>query len=1050
MKKYIILFLLMAVWAGTALAQGTSPKVVEITGTVTDDLKEPLVGVTVTVKDKVGLGAITDVDGHFKMKVPQYSYLVFSYIGMDTKTVFLKEEKTLNVEMSASKENVLDEVAVVGTGVQKKITLTGAVSTLGSGDLRTPTANLSNSFAGVVPGVFARQTTGQPGQNVSEFWIRGISTFGAGSSALVLVDGFERNLNDINVEDIETFTVLKDASATAIYGSRGANGVVLITTKRGKSGKTAINVKAEYTYSQRTHTPEYVDGLTYANILNQALTSRHQQAAYTDEELYILKNQLDPELYPNINWMNLLLKKGAPTYRANVDFNGGGELARYFVSLSYVDEGGIFETDKSLDKYDTNANYRRMNYRMNIDMNLTKTTLLKVGVSGALEKQNMPGGDVNDIWYSLMGTSPVATPIKYRDGHFASYGLGAKTNPYILVTQHGYNETWKNTVQTSATLEQKLDFITEGLKFYGRYGFDVYSNNGNKRDLYPEQWTAENRRDGDGNLVTKKLCNAMLMTSNPWSSTTRKEFFEAQLDYDRTFGDGHQVGGVLKYSQDDTSDPWINYRHQGLAGRFTYGWKYRYYVDFNFGYNGSENFAKGHRFGFFPAYSVAWNIGEEPWIKKHAKWINMFKLRYSYGKVGNDYLSINDTRVRFAFRPEFDNTSAYKGDGQPSLGSLTDYKMGDVGVNIYNYDGLSFSRVASQNITWEVAKKHDVGVDLYLFDNRFSATVDYFNEKRTGIYMTRSYLPQSVGLNLLAQQSNSANRYPAANVGVVRSSGVDGNVSFKQKVGQVDFTLRGNFTYSKNKILEYDEQYSHYGYTQNAGYRVGQCRGLIALGLFKDYDDIRMSPDQSALLSYTNGEADVDIAPGDIKYKDVNGDGKIDDNDIVPIGSTATPNFIYGFGLSAQWRGFDFNILFQGTGKSSFFINGFTVYPFSEGYWGNILTDVVGNYWQEGVNEDTKARYPRLTFGNNSNNNRASTYWLRDGSYLRLKNLEIGYTLPKSLTGKMRINKMRVYLMGTNLLTFSNFKLWDPELASSNGQQYPLSRTYTIGLTVGL
>lgn len=1040
MKKYIILFLLMAICAGNAFAQDQH-SIIEVSGVVTDDTNEPLVGVTVTVKDQVGFGAITNADGQYRIKIPQYSNLVFSYIGMEPQTIFVKSQKTVNVVMKASKDNVLEEVAVVGTGVQKKITLTGAVTTVNAGDLKTPTASLSNSFAGVVPGVFARQTTGQPGNNVSEFWIRGISTFGAGSSALVLVDGFERDLDDINVEDIETFTVLKDASATAIYGSRGANGVVLITTKHGKVGKTNINAKAEYTYSTRTHTPEFVDGLTYAKLLNEANTTRNKQAAYTDDELYVLANGLDNDLFPNVDWMNLLLRKGAPTYRANIDMNGGGDLARYFVSVSYVDEGGMYKTDNSLDKYNTNANYRRMNYRLNVDMNLTKTTLLKVGVSGALEKQNQPGADYDYIWYSLMGTSPVASPVKYSNGRYGTYGTGKMTSPYILITQEGYNETWNNTVQTTASLEQNLDFITKGLKFYGRYGFDVYSNSGNRRLKYPEQWTVQRLRDGNGDLVFTKQLDALTLQSNPSKSTSRKEFVEAQIDYDRSFGD-HQVGAVLKYTQDDTSDDWINYRHQGVAGRFTYGWKYRYYVDFNFGYNGSENFAKGHRFGFFPAYSVAWNIGEEPWIKKHAKWIDMFKIRYSYGKVGNDYMSINGSRVRFAFRSEFDNTSAW--DGTNSMGTLTGYKFGDVGVDTYNYSGLTYSRLANNSVTWEVSKKHDVGVDLYLFGNKVSATVDYFNEKRTGIYMTRSYLPQSIGLNFLSTSSSSSNKYPSANVGAVRSSGFDGNFAINQKVGQVDLTLRGNFTYSKNEILEYDEQYSHYGYTRNAGYRVNQARGLIALGLFKDYEDIRYSPDQSGLAG------SVDIAPGDIKYRDVNGDGKIDDNDIVAIGSTTKPNFIYGFGFSAKWKNFDFNILFQGTGKSSFFINGFTVYPFSNSYWGNVLTDVVGNYWSLGTNEDPNAKYPRLTFGNNPNNNRASTYWLRDGSYLRLKNLEIGYSLPKKFVAKAHINNMRFYFMGTNLLTFSHFNLWDPELGSSNGQEYPLSRTYTLGLTVSL
>lgn len=1019
-------------------------KTIEVTGTVTDENGEPLIGVSVMPKDEAGLGAVTNAEGVYKIKIPAYTRLVFNYIGMEQQEVLIKEQTTANIKMKTKEDNVIDEVVVTGTGTQKKITLTGAVTTVDPELLRTPTASLSNSFAGVVPGVFARQTTGNPGDNVSEFWIRGISTFGAGSSALVLVDGFERDLNDINVEDIETFTVLKDASTTAIYGSRGANGVVLITTKRGRDGKTRINGKVEYSYNTRTKTPEFVDGSTYARLMNEALESRNMSPAYSADDLYLLDNQLDPEVFPNIDWMKMLLKDGAPTFRANVDVNGGGSNARYYASVSYVEEGGMYNSDSALKDYKTNANYHRWNYRMNFDLNLTKTTLLKIGVAGALEKQNQPGSIYNEIWESLMGYNPIATPVKYKNGRWGSQGSGGKNNPWVLVTQYGYNQIWKNTINTTAELTQDFGFITPGLKAVVRYGYDIYTDNGNKRWKAPEGWQAERLRDSEGELVFTKKVDEQLMIAIPYSNGQKKEYFEAELHYDRNFG-LHQVGAILKYSQDGTtnnsentyvdqtdSDPikqmnidfqrtiqGIDRRHQGLAGRFTYGYANRYFVDFNFGYNGSENFAAGNRFGFFPAYSAAWNLGEEPWIRKAAPWIDMFKIRYSYGKVGNDYL---DTRFPFQGRFMTDDNDRYI--------------YGDYGSSNYTYNGISYLMLANENITWEVAKKHDIGIDFYLFKNKFSGTIDYFRETRDGIFMTRNYLPQIIGV------SNS--QQPSANIGKVRSTGVDGNLAYSDKLGQVNFTIRGNFTYSKNKILEYDEQYSHYGYSRVAGYRVDQARGLVALGLFKDYDDIRYSPDQSAL------KGDFEIAPGDIKYKDINGDGKIDDNDIVPIGSTTKPNLIYGFGVSANWKGFDFNVLFQGVGKSSFFINGFTVYPFSQGSWGNILTDVVDNYWSLGKNEDVNAKYPRLTYGNNSNNNRASTYWLRDGSYLRLKNLEIGYTLPKAFVSSMHIQNVRFYFMATNLLTFSDFDLWDPELGSSDGQQYPLSKTFTLGMTINL
>lgn len=1046
MRNFIIM-LLLAVCAPLGIqaqSQDDDEKIIEVTGTVTDENGEPLIGVSVMPKDEAGLGAITNVDGVYKIKIPAYTRLVFNYIGMEQQEVLIKEQTTANVKMKTKEDNVIDEVVVTGTGSQKKLTLTGAVTTVDPELLRTPTASLSNSFAGVVPGVFARQTTGNPGDNVSEFWIRGVSTFGAGASALVLVDGFERDLNDINPEDIETFSVLKDASTTAIYGSRGANGVLLITTKRGRDGKTRINGKVEYSYSTRTKTPEFVDGSTYARMMNEALESRNMTPAYSADDLYLLDNQLDPEIFPNVNWMDLLLKDGAPTFRANVDVNGGGANARYFASVSYVEEGGMYNSDSALKDYKTNANYHRWNYRMNFDLNITKTTLLKIGVAGALEKQNQPGSIYDEVWTSLMGYNAIATPVKYKNGRWGSQGSGNHNNPWVLVTQYGYNEIWKNTINTTAELTQDFGFITPGLSAIVRYGYDIYTDNGNKHWKAPEGWQAERLRDSNGELVFTKKVDEQLMISNPYSNGQKKEFFEAEIHYARNFG-LHQVGAILKYTQDGTtnnsqndyvdktdSDPikqmnidfqrtiqGIDRRHQGLAGRFTYGYANRYFIDFNFGYNGSENFAKHNRFGFFPAYSAAWNLGEEPWIRKAAPWIDMFKIRYSYGKVGNDYLS-----TRFPFQGRF----------------MTDdndrYIFGDFGTSNYTYNGISYLMLANKDITWEVARKHDIGIDFYLFGNKFSGTIDYFRETRDGIFMTRNYLPQIIGV------SNS--QQPSANIGKVRSTGVDGNIAYTEKIGQVNLTVRGNFTYSKSKILEYDEQYSHYAYSRNSGFRVDQARGLIALGLFKDYDDIRYSPDQSAL------KGDFEIAPGDIKYKDVNGDGKINDNDIVPIGSTTKPNLIYGFGISAQWKGFDFNVLFQGVGESSFFINGFTVYPFSEGSWGNILTDVVGNYWSLGKNEDIHAKYPRLTYGNNSNNNRASTYWLRDGSYLRLKNLEIGYTLPKAFVSSMHIQNVRFYFMATNLLTFSEFDLWDPELGSSNGQQYPLSRTFTLGMTINL
>ena len=999
-----------------------------VTGFVTDKNKEPLVGVNITVGDMVGLGTITDINGKYKIKMEPYHRLIFSYIGFDKVEVLVKEQRVINVVMQESEASVIDEVVITGTGAQKKLTVTGAVTNVNVADLKVnPTGSISNALAGNVAGVLAMQTSGQPGQNSSEFWIRGISTFGASNAALVLVDGFERNLDEINIEDIETFVVLKDASTTAIYGSRGANGVILITTKHGKAGKINIDAKVETTYNTRTITPDFVNGYNYASMINEARITRAQEPLYQPYELEILRLGLDPDLYPNVNWKDVLMKDGAMTYRGTVNMNGGGATARYFVSASYIEEQGMYKTDENLRKdYDTNANAKRWNYRLNTDIDITKSTLLKVGVSGSLKKVNEPGLG-GDIWHSIMGQTPISIPLVYSNGYIPAYGTGNQTNPWVLATQTGYNEVWENKIQTNVTLEQKLDFITKGLSFVGRFGYDTNNKNNIKHEKWPEQWKAQRFRDENGELVFERISTEQKMRISSGASGERLEFFEAILQYDRGFKE-HHLGGTLKYNQDskimtvnigDDIKKSIPRRHQGLAGRVSYNWNYRYFADFNFGYSGSENFATGHQFGFFPAFSVAWNIAEEPIIKKSLKWMNMFKLRYSYGKVGNDNFGDN---VRFPY--------------MYTIGSGGGYQWAD-----YNYDknfgGKIYTDLASNNVTWEIATKHDIGVDLSLFNDKFTATIDYFHEQRDGIYMTRDHLSSMIGLN---------GKRPKANVGSVLSEGFDGNFAYKQKVGDVNLTIRGNMTYSKNEILERDEAYNVYEYQMDEGHRVDQAKGLIALGLFKDYDDIRNSPRQDF----------GSVQPGDIKYKDVNGDGVINDGDRVAIGATTKPNLIYGMGISAQWKGLDVNLHFQGAGKSTFFIDGPSVYAFSSGTWGNILSDLVENRWIDSsisnnpATENPNASYPRLSYGGSGNNFRQSTYWLRNGSYLRLKTLEIGYSLPKSMVNKIHFNSMRLFFIGTNLLTFSSFKLWDPELGSSNGEKYPLAKMFTLGLSVNL
>ena len=1027
MKKLFILFWMSCCIVFNALAQ----EQLNISGTVTDAAGEALIGVSVTVKDAKGLGTITNIDGKYNIKIQQYQTLVFSYIGYKPVSVLVKgDKKVIDVQMSEEKTNAIDEVVVTGLGTQKKLTVTGAITNVDVSQMKQfPSSNFTNALAGNVPGIIAMQSSGQPGKSTSRFWVRGISTFGASASAMILVDGFERNnIDDLNIEDIESFSVLKDASATAIYGSKGANGVILITTKHGKAGKININVKGEASYNTRTITPKFIDAPTYANLLNEARVTRNLAPQYQPEELALIRSGLDPDFYPNVDWSKLLLKNGAMSYRADLSMSGGGNTARYFVSLSYVEDQGMYNTDETLrKKYDTNANYKRWNYRMNVDIDVTPTTIIKLGVSGNLNKRNSPGLGDQYLWSELFGFNALSSPVLYSNGYVPAYGNNIhQMNPWVSSTRTGYNEEWDNNIQTNVTVEQKLDFITKGLSFTGRFGYDTYNSNHIYYRLWPAMYRA-NSRDSQGNIIWDKLFEETSMSQTSGGDGSRHEFLEALLRWDRTFDKLHNFSAVSRFTQDERIQTRnigtdiknsVSKRNQGLAGQLTYNYALRYFIDFNFGYNGSENFADHRRYGFFPAFSLAWNVAEEPLVKKALPWLNMFKLRYSWGKVGNDNMG------RFPYLYTLDYT--------PNIG----YNWGS-NLSSGTIPGIHYTQMASPNVTWEVARKTDFGFDFVAFDNKFSLTMDYFHEKRTGIFIQRMFLPDITGLE----------SYPWANVGAVKSQGFDGNFQYKDHIGEINWTVRGNITYSKNTILERDEENNVYAYQYGKGYRVNQQRGLIALGLFRDYDDIRNSPKQSWGT----------VQPGDIKYKDVNGDGIVDDGDRVAIGATDTPSLIYGLGASVSWRGFDLNLHFQGAGKYTFLINSGAVNAFRDGRWGNILQGITDNRWISSDISGTKetenpnAPYPRLSYGYNLNNQQSSSFWLRNGRFLRLKNLDIGYTLPKPMVNTIHLESVRIYISGQNLITWSPFKLWDPELDSrQRGQIYPITRSLTAGIQISL
>ena len=592
MKKLFILFWMSCCIVFNALAQ----EQLNISGTVTDAAGEALIGVSVTVKDAKGLGTITNIDGKYNIKMQQYQTLVFSYIGYKPVSVLVKgDKKVIDVQMSEEKTNAIDEVVVTGLGTQKKLTVTGAITNVDVSQMKQfPSSNFTNALAGNVPGIIAMQSSGQPGKSTSRFWVRGISTFGASASAMILVDGFERNnIDDLNIEDIESFSVLKDASAAAIYGSKGANGVILITTKHGKAGKININVKGEASYNTRTITPKFIDAPTYANLLNEARVTRNLAPQYQPEELALIRSGLDPDFYPNVNWSKLLLKNGAMSYRADLSMSGGGNTARYFVSLSYVEDQGMYNTDETLrKKYDTNANYKRWNYRMNVDIDVTPTTIIKLGVSGNLNKRNSPGLGDQYLWSELFGFNALSSPVLYSNGYVPAYGNNVhQMNPWVSSTRTGYNEEWDNNIQTNVTVNQKLDFITKGLSFTGRFGYDTYNSNHIYYRLWPAMYRA-NSRDSQGNIIWDKLFEETSMSQTSGGDGSRHEFLEALLRWDRTFDKLHNFSAVSRFTQDERIQTRnigtdiknsVSKRNQGLAGQLTYNYALRYFIDFNFG-----------------------------------------------------------------------------------------------------------------------------------------------------------------------------------------------------------------------------------------------------------------------------------------------------------------------------------------------------------------------------------------------------------------------------------------------------------------------------------
>lgn len=997
-----------------------------VAGTVISSAdNQPIVGANIYVEG-TNVGTTTDAGGNYKLTVPASAKTVtVSFLGYDTKKISVRDIHLFKLITLADASNKLEDVVVVGFGVQKKESLVGAVQSVKPSDLQTSSSNLSTSFSGKIAGVIAVQKSGEPGADGANFWIRGISTFGSGQSPLLILDGVEitnQMLNNIPPETIESFSVLKDATATALYGSRGANGVMIITTKNGRdSEKMTINLRAEFGASAPTRVPKVADGITYMETFNEARTTRGETPYYSNEKIMGTKLGLDPYVYPNVDWYDMLFKDC--TFNQNFNFNmtGGAKKIDYFLNASVYNENGIMRKPEA-SKFDTNINAQKYLFQANVSADATKTTRVSLKMNTQLHYRHAPIQSVSNLFaYAMTGMPcefPATLPGEESDtfvrfGTNNAWNSGFFTNPYAQLCR-GYGDQFRGHFTSALTVNQNLDFITKGLSATGMATFynRVYSAVYRSFTPFMYQLTDYNIDEAGNYSYTSNSTN----TGTTYLGTTRGKdgyrelAFQAKIDYARTFGK-HDVGATIVYMQkernmnisDEQEYAALPYRQQGLAGRVTYGFDKRYLFEANFGYNGSENFAAGKRFGFFPSVAVGWVISNEPFWKGIKEQVNLFKLRASYGLVGNDVIS-KDYADRFPYLTTVDMGQGY----DVYIGNNFERKYGPI-LSVYG----------NPNATWEESRKLDIGVEIGLFDS-LNIIFDWFKEKRSGIFMQRTSLPSTFGMSGIT---------PWANIGKVDNSGVDISVDYNKAFSKdLILSLRGTFTYAHNEIVEMDEPKYKWAYQYKAGHPINSIQCLIAEGLFRDEEEIASSPSQDIYATT------YPIRPGDVKYRDLNDDKIIDDNDMCWTGNPTVPEIIYGFGFSLKYKGFDCSAFFQGQGKVSIIMYNYHPFATAATPGSGLMQWIADEHWSED-DPNPKALYPRLSPLWNNNNTKASTLYVRNGKMLRLKTAEIGYTY----------KKMRVYVSGTNLLTFAPFKYWDPEKGSGNGLGYPLQRTYNLG-----
>ena len=997
-------------------AQQQPKKKRTVTGTVVDaENGDPVIGATVVVKGQKD-GVITDLDGNFTIAISgSKAQLEFSYIGYRKKTVDVGDLGVINVKMESDNQ-LLSEVVVLGAGTQKKVSVTGSITSVKGLELKAPSSSLTTSFAGKLAGVISMTSTGEPGA-ASEFYIRGVSTFGGRATPLILLDDVEistADLNNIPAETIESFSILKDASATAIYGARGANGVMLITTKTGKENeKTRINVTVENSFNKPMNFPDFVNGATWMEMYNEAQLTRNPGATpkYSQLDIDNTRNQVNPYIYPDVQWKDVIFKNMNMNQRANVNISGGGSKASYYMSLQANHDTGLLDT-KKVYSYNNNINNWGYNFQNNISYKITSTTKIDLHMNAQIRNKKGPNYSTSDLFAQMLYCNPINFPVTFpaqpgdthiRFGNAIWTGSSVRTNPYayMLSSFKEYNE---NTLNTSLKINQKLDFVTKGLSVQAMVNWKNWASSSYNRTIEPYYYGIKGGSYNPSNPTDYEIERLgtsgtdYLKTSDISKASDQTFYLDARVNYDRQFN-LHHVTGMLMYMQREYRSSVLPERNQGFSGRFTYDYGQRYLVELNFGYNGTERLAKKERFEFFPAVSLGWVISNEKFFEPMTKYIDNLKIRGSYGLVGSDETGLSAGAQHFLYID------------QVSLNNIGFTTGVDMNYTLY---GPLVTNYAVVNGGWERVKKLDIGIDLELF-RQLTITADYFNEKRYNILLHREAWPESLGYYTAK---------PWSNKGKVDNWGIELSVNWRKEFTKdlyVDF--RGNFTYTENKYVNLDEPVYPYVWKTSTGKPLSRTTGYIAQGLFSSQEEIDNSPTQN--LGST-------VKPGDIKYRDVNGDGKIDGSDqvmISPYGTT--PRIQYGLGMNVTYKKFDFGVFFNGSAKRTIMISGIS--PFGQSDY-NVMQFIADDYWSES-NPNPNAKYPRLglTSSQTANNTVASTYWMRNGNFIRFKTLELGY----------KFKYGRVYLNGDNIAVFSPFKLWDPELSWN---AYPLQRTFNIGV----